>query len=99
MADQATRRRIGQDTIQFLDRIPRIQRHDNDAEAAARVDQFEILGSIRKQDGQSISGPKAELMQGRRNTLNAMVELQKSKPFSPNRKSNTVRIVARRAAN
>ena len=61
--------------VYFRGRKPRIQWNCNDSKSAARIYQLDILGSIRKQEGEPVTNTKALPAQCRCNLGHAMLKL------------------------
>src|SRR6185369_8281577 len=77
MANETSRRRIAEYVIDFGCRQPYVQGDHNHSQPGTRVDQFEVLGFIWKENGQPVSRLKPEFLQSSGNASDAIVKLAK----------------------
>ncbi len=80
MPHQPARARVLEHLIDLHDRKARVDRNDNDAEPAARVHQFEVLGTIGKEERQPVASVEPAPRERRRQTHDAVVKLAKRQP-------------------
>jgi hypothetical protein len=80
VANEAARACVGEHAIDLGSRKPRVQWDRYHSEPAARIHEFDVLGSIWKQNGQPIASLKTVSLQRCSNTRDAILKLAKRWP-------------------
>src|SRR2546422_7209245 len=77
MSNQPPRACIREDPIDLDDRKARVDRNDDRAEPAARVDQFEVIGTVGNEKRQPVAGAESSSTESRSYCRHAVVKLAK----------------------
>src|SRR5262249_23215060 len=78
--DQRFRLCVGQDMPDLGWREPNVQRDRDHAEPGTRMNELDVVGFVRQQQGQSIANAEAACLQIRRDAPDALVQLTIRRP-------------------
>jgi len=77
MSNEPARACIREDPIDLDDRKTRVDRNDDRAEPAARVHQFEVIGTVGDEKRQPVAGAESPPTESRSHCRHAVVKLAK----------------------